>query len=53
MLIIRPERPEDEAAIHHVNQKAFGQTEEAEIVEKLRNRKALVISLVAVRKNEV
>jgi predicted N-acetyltransferase YhbS len=39
MLIIRPERPEDEAEIRHVNEEAFGQKEEAEIIEKLRSRR--------------
>ena len=49
MLIIRQETPEDAAAIRHVNEEAFGQKEEAEIVEKLRRRGVLTISLVAVQ----
>ena len=53
MLIVRPEAPEDATSIRYVNEQAFGQKEEAEIVEKLRNRAALIISLVAVLKNEV
>ena len=49
MLIIRPEIPEDEAEIRHINEEAFGQKEEAEIIEKLRNRGVLTLSLVAVQ----
>ena len=49
MLIIRLEKPEDKAAIRHVNEEAFGQKEEAEIIEKLRNRGVLTLSLVAVQ----
>ena len=49
MLIIRPETPEDKASIRHVNKEAFGQEEEAGIIEKLRNRGVLTISLVAVQ----
>ena len=53
MLTIRPETPEDVASIYYVNEQAFGRKEEAELVEKLRNRAALTISLVAVQKGEV
>ncbi len=53
MLTIRPETPEDIAAIRYVNEQAFGQNEEAELVEKLRNRAALSLSLIAVQKNEI
>jgi putative acetyltransferase len=53
MLIIRPETPEDAAAIRHVNEEAFGQKEEAEIIEKLRGRGVLTISLAAVQDNEI
>ena len=53
MLIIRPETPEDKAAIRHVNEKAFVQKEEAEIIEKLRNRGVLTISMVALQDNQV
>jgi len=49
LLIIRPETPEDKASIRHVNKEAFGQEEEAGIIEKLRNRGVLTISLVAVQ----
>jgi len=53
MLSIRPETPEDIYAIRYVNEQAFGQKEEAGIIEKLRNRNALTLSLVAVQENEV
>ncbi|MFC1993206.1 GNAT family N-acetyltransferase [Chloroflexota bacterium] len=53
MLTIRPETPEDETRIRHVNEEAFGQKEEGEIVEKLRNRGALTISFVAVQDGEI
>jgi len=49
LLIIRLETPEDKASIRHVNKEAFGQKEEAGIIEKLRNRGVLTISLVAVQ----
>ena len=49
MLEIRPETPEDSAEIRHVNEEAFGQKEEGELVDKLRNHGVLTISLVAIR----
>ena len=53
MMTIRSETPEDVDSIRHVNEQAFGQKEEAELVEKLRNRAALTLSLVAVQNNKV
>jgi putative acetyltransferase len=53
VLTVRPEIPEDIDSIRHVNEQAFGQKEEAEIVDKLRNRAALTVSLVAVQENEI
>ncbi len=53
MLTVRPETPEDIDPIHYVNEQAFGQEEEAEIVAKLRDRAALTVSLVASQENEV
>jgi len=53
LLIIRPETPEDEAAIRHVNEEAFGQKEEGELIEKLRNRGVLALSLVAVEDDKI
>ena len=53
MLEIRPEKSEDEAAIRQVNEEAFSQKEEAEIIEKLRSRGVLTLSLVAVQDDSV
>ena len=53
MPIIRPETPEDIDSIRHVNEQAFGQENEAELIEKLRNHGVLAISLVAVQDGEV
>ena len=53
MLIIRQETPEDKAAIHHVNLEAFGQSAEAKLVEKLRNRGVLTLSLVAIQDDRI
>ena len=47
MVNIRSETPEDIASIHRVNKEAFGGTVEAELVDKLRNRDVLTLSLVA------
>jgi putative acetyltransferase len=44
---IRPERPDDRAAVRLVNQLAFGGNEEADIVEGLHRAQAAVVSLVA------
>ena len=46
---IRLETPEDITLINHVNQEAFGQKQEADIVDKLRKRGVLTVSLVAVQ----
>jgi len=53
MLTIRWETPEDKVAIRNVNEEAFSQKEEAEIIEKLRNRGVLTISLVAIQDGEI
>jgi len=44
---IRPERPEDFSQIRHVNEMAFGQPAEADLVEKLRQACGDALSLVA------
>jgi putative acetyltransferase len=41
--------PEDRASIHYVNQEAFGRNQEADLVDKLRKRGVLTVSLVAVQ----
>jgi len=53
MLTIRQETQEDMPAIRYVNEQAFGGTVEADIVEKLRHRGALTLSLVAMQNNEI
>lgn len=50
MPIIRPETIKDIAAIHHVNEEAFGQKEEAGIIEKLRSRKASFLIILTTTK---
>src|SRR4030095_6758493 len=49
MLTIRAETPEDIPAIHHINTAAFGQANEADLVDALRWHNALTISLIAVQ----
>jgi len=44
---IRDERPDDVAAIRDVNRLAFGQDQEANIVDALRSADGLILSLVA------
>lgn len=46
-IVIRPERPGDEAAIRHVNELAFGRPAEAKLVDALRANGAMTLSLVA------
>jgi putative acetyltransferase len=46
-LLIRPERPEDLPQIHEVNRLAFGQADEALLVDRLRTEGDALISLVA------
>ena len=53
MLIVRNEKPEDIAAIHEVNEKAFGQPAEANLVDALRANGKVTISLVAVQDDRV
>ena len=51
---VRPEKPEDAAAIHRLNTIAFdGRTEEADLVDALRSSGDLLLSLVATRDDEV
>ena len=53
MLVIREETPEDANAIRHVNEQAFGDVGEADLIEKLRLRQALIFSLVATYEDQV
>ena len=53
MVAILHERPQDANAIRFVLEEAFGQSNEADLVDALRHRGALTLSLVAIRENEV
>jgi putative acetyltransferase len=53
LLVIRSETPEDVPAIRRVNEAAFGQGTEADMVDKLRKRGALTLSLVAVKDGQI
>ena len=53
MLVIRKEQPDDIAAIRSINEQAFGGKIEADIVEKLRDRGMLTLSLVAAQDREI
>ena len=48
MISIREERPEDIDAIHHVESQAFGQANQADLVDALRRANRVVLSLVAI-----
>ncbi|KPJ61701.1 MAG: hypothetical protein AMJ46_00140 [Latescibacteria bacterium DG_63] len=50
---IRKEEPDDVDSIRELNQEAFGQAQEAEIVDKLRENCSDLLSLVAVVENQV
>jgi len=50
---IRPERPEDHAAVAALHERAFGQPAEARLVEALRAAGAATVSLVAEREGRV
>ena len=47
MIVIRGETAGDVSAIHEVNVAAFDRPDEAELVDKLRQRGAFTVSLVA------
>ena len=53
MIAIRREAPADAAAVREVNTLAFGQPDEAALVDRLRRRPALYLGLVAVDGGEV
>jgi putative acetyltransferase len=48
MIELRPEQPEDAAAIREIHRLAFGRDAEAEIVDAIREVDAAVLSMVAV-----
>jgi putative acetyltransferase len=47
MITIRPETPEDVSQVRHINELAFGQPTEADLVERLRQACIHSLSLVA------
>ena len=53
MITIREERPEDVPAIRRVNQQAFGQDDEADIIDSLRESCDDLLSLVAIADDRV
>jgi putative acetyltransferase len=57
MIRIRKERPEDNGEVRKLNEKAFiqayGQAPEADLVDKLRENCASILSLVAVRDDRI
>ncbi|UCD22079.1 MAG: N-acetyltransferase, partial [Chloroflexota bacterium] len=53
MLTIRPETPEDLNSVHYVNREAFSRDQEADLVDKLRKKGVLTVSLVAVQETDV
>jgi len=53
MIEIREELPEDGPAVRTVNEEAFGQPEEASVVEKIRANCPDVLSLVALDEGEI
>lgn len=53
MLTIRPEQPDDVTAVHLINEKAFGQPAEANLVDRLRPACPNAFSLVALSDGRV
>jgi putative acetyltransferase len=53
MPVIREEIPEDYEAVRNLNRLAFGGNDEAEIVDRLRSARLVVVSLVAVENDEI
>jgi putative acetyltransferase len=53
MYIIRREQPQDVPKIREVNKRAFGQEQEAMIVDKLRENCKSILSLVAVTEDQI
>ncbi len=53
MVHIREERPEDKIAIRKVNEQAFGQPQEANLVDTLRRNCGDLLSLVAVADEQI
>jgi putative acetyltransferase len=52
-MMIREEQSEDIPAIREVNKRAFGQSQEADLVDELRRNCNDLLSLVAIKQNQV
>src|SRR4051812_40418200 len=50
---VRPERTGDEGAVRFVNEAAFGRSDEADLIDRLRGDGAVLVSLVAVQGGRV
>jgi len=46
-MLVRPERPEDRAAIRLVNEQAFNRPDEADLIDRLRAEEVVLASVVA------
>jgi putative acetyltransferase len=53
MIVVRQEQPADFAAIRSVTEQAFGRSAEADLIEALRTRGQVLLSLVAERGTEL
>ena len=53
MITIRQEQPQDIKTIHDLNKRAFGQSQEADLVDKVRQTCDDLLSLVALMEDEV
>jgi putative acetyltransferase len=53
VIVVRRERPGDAAAVREVNTAAFGRPDEADLVDRLRQRAPLYLGLVAADGDEV
>jgi len=52
-MIIRREKPEDISDIHALNEQSFGQPQEANIIDKLRDKCEGLLSLVAIEDDKI
>jgi len=53
MVVVRREEPRDIPAVRYVNERAFGRPAEANLVDALRGRQKVTLSLVAVQDDQV
>ena len=53
MVLVRQEELKDVVAVRYVNERAFGQPDEADLVDALRARHKVTLSLVAVKDDQV